>query len=352
MRKESLDFLREMISTPSPSGFEQPVQKVFAKYVKPFVDEIRRDVHGNAMALKNADAPLRVMLAGHCDEIGLMIKHISKEGFLHVAQLGGMDTNLLPGMRVTIHGKGGTVTGVIGRKPIHKMEKQEMDKSPKTHELWVDIGAKDRKDAEKVVSVGDPITFDVPLRDLRSGLVTGHGFDDKAGVFVVAETMRLLARRKTKVAVFGVSTVQEEVGLRGARTSAHGIDPHVGIAIDVEFSGDTPGDDKRQVGEVTLGKGPVICRGPNINPILGDLLENTAKKSKVPFQRLGEPRATGTDANAIQITRAGVAAALIGVPNRYMHSPAEVVSLKDMENAAKLIAEFIASLDPKTDFRP
>jgi len=352
MQKDSLEFLKALIDAPSPSGFEQPVQRVFERRVRPLSDEVRKDVHGNVIAVKNPDASLRVMLAGHCDEIGLMVKHIDDQGFLHVAMIGGVDASLLPGMRVTIHTKAGPLTGVIGKKPIHMTDKDELGKAPKIHELWVDIGAKDRKDAEKSVAVSDPITFDMPLRELRNGLATAHGFDDKAGVFVVAETMRLLAKQKTQIAVFGVSTVQEEMGLRGARTSAFGIDPHVGIAIDVGFASDSPGADKRRTGELSLGKGPGIGRGSNVNPVLRGLLLKAAKKGRIPYQTVGLPAATGTDANAIQVTRAGVAAALIDVPNRYMHTPVEVVSLNDMVNAAKLIAAFIADLDPKTDFTP
>jgi len=187
---------------------------------------------------------------------------------------------------------------------------------------------------------------------LRRGLVASRGLDDKIGVFVVAETLRLLARRKLKAAVFGVATVQEELGLRGARTSAFGIDPDAGIAIDVEFSTDFPGMEKSRVGEVSLGKGPVICRGANINPVLGERLVKTAEKHKIPYQLKAESRATGTDANAIQITRAGTAAALIGIPNRYMHTPVEVVALKDAEAAARLLAAFAAELPENIDFIP
>lgn len=352
MQKDSLEFLKALIDTPSPSGFEQPAQELYEERVRPYVDDIRKDVHGNVIAVRNADAGCRVMLAGHCDEIGLMVKHINDQGFLYVASIGGVDTNLLPGMRVTVHTTRGPVLGVIGRTPIHLLEKEDLAKAPKLHELWVDIGAKDRKDAEKVVSPGDPITFNMPLRELRNGLVTAHGFDDKAGVFVVAETLRLLAGKKLSVAVYGVSTVQEELGLRGATTSAFGVNPQVGIAVDVEFAADSPGDDKRRIGEVSLGKGPVLNRGANTNPVLGKMLIDTARRKKLPHQLAGYPRATGTDANAIQITRSGVAASLVGVPNRYMHTAVEIVSLNDLENAARLLAAFISELDPKTDFTP
>jgi len=202
--------------------------------------------------------------------------------------------------------------------------------------------------------VGDCVTVDVGFRKLRNNLVVGRGFDDRVGAFAVAETMRLLAaeKKKLKVAVFGVATTQEELGLRGARTSAYGVDPHAGIAVDVGFASDYPTIDKNVVGDIALGKGPIIAKGPNINPILGRMLVDTAKKKKIPYQMEGAPGATGTDANAMQMTRAGVATALVSVPNRYMHSPVEVVSLRDLENTSKLMAGTVLAIKASQDFTP
>jgi endoglucanase len=200
--------------------------------------------------------------------------------------------------------------------------------------------------------VGDYITIDVGLQPMLNNLVAGRGFDDRAGAFVVVETLRRIQDRRLKVAVYGVTSVQEEIGLRGARTSAYGIDPHVGIAVDVGFASDFPGADAKRTGECILGKGPTLHRGPNINPVLGRLLEETAKKRRIPYQVTAEPRATGTDANAIQVNRAGVAAALLSVPNRYMHTPVEVISLDDLDNASRLLAEFLVGMDPEQSFIP
>jgi endoglucanase len=281
-----------------------------------------------------------------------MVMHVDDKGFLYFSAVGGVDAAILSGQRVKIHAVHGPVLGVIGRKPIHLMEPDEHNKPVKIHELFIDIGAKKRKEAERHVSVGDYITIDVGLQPMLNNLVAGRGFDDRAGAFVVVETLRRIQDRRLKVAVYGVTSVQEEIGLRGARTSAYGIDPHVGIAVDVGFASDFPGADAKRTGECILGKGPTLHRGPNINPVLGRLLEETAKKRRIPYQVTAEPRATGTDANAIQVNRAGVAAALLSVPNRYMHTPVEVISLDDLDNASRLLAEFLVGMDPEQSFIP
>lgn len=352
MQKDSFDFLRQIIGIASPSGFEWGIQAVLRKRMTPFCDAVRADVHGNVIGVINPKAPVRVMISGHCDEIGLMVMHISDQGFISFAGVGGVDTAVIDGQRVKIHAAGGPVFGVIGRKPIHLLEPEERGKALKMHELWIDIGAKNRKEAAKHVSIGDYITLDVGLERMLNHLVAGRGFDDRAGAFVVVETLRRLKGRRLKVAVHGVTTVQEEIGLRGAQTSAYGIDPHVGIAVDVGFASDYPGGDPKRTGECKLGKGPALHRGPNINPVLSRLMEASARKHRIPFQVTAEPRATGTDANAMQINRAGVAAALVSIPNRYMHTAVEVISLEDLENCSRLLAEFIASMDPDQKYIP
>ncbi len=352
MNKTVEKFLADLINTPSPSGFEEPAQILVHDYMKPFCDDLSSDVHGNVIGVINPKARLRVMLAGHVDQIGLMVKHITDDGYIHFGAIGGVDESIVPTQRVILHGAKGPIPGVIGKKPIHLMSPDDRKKVAEMKTLFIDIGVSSRKEAEKLVRISDPITFVAPYQRLAGDIAVGGGFDDRVGSFVVAETLRLLADRKPKVAVFGVSTVQEELGLRGARTSAFGIDPHAGIAIDVTFATDHPGGEKTVAGEVSLGKGPVLHRGGNINAVLGELLVETAKKKKIPYQFTGEPRATGTDANAIQLNRAGVAAALLSIPNRYMHTPVEAIALTDLENAAKLLAETILTLSDKTDFRP
>lgn len=353
MRPESLSFLQSLLEAPSPSGFEQPVQQVVRSYAQQWTDEMRTDVHGNVIAAKNPDATPRVMLAGHCDQIGLMVQHITDEGFLNFSAIGGVDVALLPGARVYIHAAGGPVLGVIGRKAIHLMEPEERKKPEiKIRKLWIDIGAADKEAAQKLVEVGDPITFELGMQRLSGDLVAGAGFDDKVGAFVVIEALRLLQDRSLDCALFSVSTVQEELGLRGARTSCFGIEPHIGIAVDLTHASDYPEAEKAVTGEIKLGQGPTIARGANINPVLHRLLVETAQDNDIPYQPEPAPKATGTDANVIQISRTGVAAALISIPNRYMHTPVEVVSLGDLENAAILLAETVARVDDQIDFTP
>lgn len=354
MQKESKEFLIQLLSQCGPSGFEEKAQQVWTERTQKYADTIRRDVHGNAIAVLNEGAGLKVMLAGHCDEIGFIISHISKDGFLHVIPIGGIDPGVLPGSQVKIQSEKGWIDGIIGKKAIHLMECEERNKVVKIKDLWVDIGAKDRKDAEKVVKVGDPVSFAPNFLELRNGIFSSKGCDDKMGAFVVSEVLKHLKARRSelKVSVYSVATVQEEVGLRGASTSAYGIDPDVGIAIDVGFASDMPGIDKREVGEVSLGKGPILHAGPVINRVLGKMLVETAKKKKIPYQFTSLGRPGGTDTSAMQQTRDGVATALVGIPNRYMHTMVEACSFEDLENASELIAEVILSLTPKTSFIP
>jgi endoglucanase len=353
MRKESISFLKDLVSAPSPSGFEGPAQKVWIERTSKFADDVSVDVHGNAIAVLNRGGGPRIMLAGHNDEIGFMVKYISDDGFISFAAIGGVDIHLVPARRVVIHGAKGPVKGVVGRKAIHLLPPEaRASQKLEWHSLWIDIGAKDRKEAEKLVALGDPVTFPDGFEELLGKKVIGRGFDDKAGSFTVSEVLRLLKGKKISAEVHGVSTVQEELGLRGAKTSAYGIDPDVGLAIDVTFASDHPEMDKKQVGDISLGKGPVIARGANINPRVFERLVRSAGDNKIPVQIEPAPRATGTDANMIQLTRSGVAAGLVSIPNRYMHTPVEMISLDDLENAARLIAAYIESLAADEDFTP
>lgn len=353
MTKDSRSFLEALMAAPSPSGFEQPAQRVVRERVAAWADEVRTDVHGNVIAVKNPGGSPRVMLAGHCDQIGFMVQHITDEGYLKFAVIGGVDGPVLAGAQVVVHSAPSPVPGVIGRKPIHLMKPEERDKAKcEITEMFIDIGAKDKKQAQKMAQVGDAVTFALGMSDLGNDRVAGAGFDDKVGAFVVMEVLRLLKRRDIPCALHCVSTVQEELGLRGAATSAFGIDPQVGIAVDVTHASDYPGVDSAVCGDIKLGAGPTVARGPNINPVVGDLLLRTARERKLPHQVEPCPRGTGTDANAIQITRAGVAAGLVSIPSRYMHTPVEVVSLGDLENAAKLLAQTVAQIDEGTDFTP
>jgi tetrahedral aminopeptidase len=350
--EESFAFLKEIVDTPGPSGYEQRVQKVFRERVRPYVDDVRTDVLGNVIAVKNPEGRTRIMLAGHADEIGFIIRYISDDGFLYFGQIGGHDAIVTVGQRVNVHTQNGPILGVLGRKAIHLLEAEERNKIPNTNDLWIDIGVSSRKEAEELVQIGDCVTYAQDLQKLQGNRATARSFDNKMGCYVVAEAMRLLDGKKLSGAVFGVATVQEEIGLRGARTSAFGIDPLLGLATDVSHAMDFPGAEKKKVGDIKLGNGPIVMRGANINPKVFDLIVTTAKELEIPIQIEAAAGGTGTDANAMQISRAGMATGLISVPLRYMHTPCEVMSLDDIENAAKLMAGFCERVTPAMDWTP
>lgn len=353
MKQDSKEFLHSLLTTASPTGFEQKIQSLVEKHMRNAADDISMDLHGNLIVSINPKAKRRVMLAGHCDQIALMVKHISKEGYLFVSPLGGIDVGVLPGAVVTVHGKKGPINGVIGRKPIHAQSGEERDKMKLDIEkIWVDIGAKNQKEAEKTVELGDAVTFRLGVTDLANDLFAAPGCDNRVGLFVAMEALKLASKLKLDVGLYSVSTVQEEVGLRGARTAAYAVDPEVGIAIDVTFSSDNPGNENAKAIPCKLGAGPTISKGPNTNPVVGKLLLQAAKKAKVPHQIEPTSRLLGNDANAMQVSKQGVATGSIGIPNRYMHTQVEVCSYRDLEGAARLLAQFVRDIGPKTDFRP
>jgi len=354
MQKKDLQFLKELIEAPSPSGYEQPAARLFRERMTGVADAVETNVMGSVHALlKGRDkAGVSVMLAGHIDEIGLMVNYITSDGFIAFAAIGGVDAAILPGMRVHVHTTGGPILGVMGRKPIHLIEDDERKNVTKLDKLFIDVGMK-VEEVKKRVRVGDPVTFGVGLEEFGDGLAVSRAFDDKMGAWIAA---RVLEEAKKAGGAPGdlvaAATVQEEVGLRGGVTSAYGVDPVLGMAIEVCHATDYPDIDKRKHGEFELGGGPVIARGPNINPVVFELLVKAAEKSKVPFQIGAEPRGTGTDANAIQLSRGGKAAALVSIPLRYMHTPTEVLALKDLDAAVKMLTRFVMDLKPGTDFTP
>ncbi len=357
MHDQSHAFLKQLLETPSPSGFERPIQDVVRAWARPFADEVRTDRHGNVLAVRHPPVgtpgePLRVMLAGHCDQIALMVQHIDDNGYLYVQPIGGWDMQILLGQNLTVWARGGPIHGVLSRRAPHLLTGEERNKVPNWTDVWIDVGARDRKDGEELVTPGDPVTFTLGYRPLRNGLASSPAMDDKVGLWVVMEALRLLHGRPLRASIYCVSTVQEEIGLRGATTSAYGINPQVGIAVDVCHATDTPGNDKKTLGDTRLGAGPVLFRGPNINPRVLERLQESARAREIAVQVRGVPRATGTDANAMQLSRDGVATGLIGIPNRYMHSPVEVVHLDDLDRAAQLLAEFCLSVRPEDDWTP
>jgi putative aminopeptidase FrvX len=348
----AIDFLKTIMETPSPSGYESPLQQVVRDYVADFADEVTTDVHGNVIVVKNPGAATRVMFAGHCDQIGLIVQHIDDEGFIYIQPIGGWDPMILIGQRMTVWTDDGPVFGVIAKKPIHLMTEEDRKKVPKIKDLWLDIGAAEKEEAEKLVRIGDAVTVELRFNQMPNNRICSPATDDKAGLWVVIEALRRADKKKLNCGLYSVSTVQEEIGLRGAKTSCFGVDPQVGIAVDVTFSTDCPTIEKKEEGDVSLGKGPVIHRGPNMNHEVVRRLIESAGDDELAYQLAASARATGTDANAMQISRAGVAAGLVSVPNRYMHSPVEMVSLDDMDKAADLLARFAEGVGPDAVFTP
>jgi endoglucanase len=297
---------------------------------------------------------MKIMLAGHMDEIGFIVHHISEEGLLHFSTIGGHDSVIPVGQMVWVHGKQ-RVAGAIGRKAIHLLNEDERKKKPAIQDLWIDIGATSRAEAETVVGIGNAATYQYEFQTLLGDRAVARGFDNKAGLFIVAETLRLLREKgglPDGVGVYAVGTVQEEIGSRGARTSAFNISAQTGLAVDMEHAIDYPGVSKAQHGQLDLGKGPSISRGANTNPVVFDLMRRAAVEESIPYQVQVTPGTSPTDANAMQINGAGMATGLLGVPLRYMHTPCEVVSLEDVENCARLMAAYCRRVTPDTSFVP
>jgi len=340
-------FLTELLHARSPSGFETEAQAVWDRHVKPAADEYRNDALGNRLATLNPGGDPVLMLAGHIDELGLMITFVNKDGFLYFETIGGHDRTVISGRRVIIQTAGGTVKGVTGKRAIHLMDEADRKKVPEIHEIWIDIGAKTKKEALSRVAMGDVATYDHEFDLIHGSIGVARAFDDKAGAYIVGETLIRLAKQRKKLAakIVAVATTQEEIGVRGATTSGYIADPHIAVAVDVGHATDHPDCDQRKYGETKLGGGPIICRGPNINPKIYDRLVAAAKKLKIPYQLEGAPRPTGTDARAIQVGRGGVATGLISIPLRYMHTPSEVVDLADVERCVQLLVEFAKGLE-------
>lgn len=350
--KQAQKFLQKLVEAHGTSGYEQNVQRLFREYVEPLSASVTTDVMGSVVAALNPQGSPRLLLDGHADEIGFLVRYIDDKGFLYVARVGGWDPEIVVGQRVLVHTASGPVPGVFGKKAAHLIEEDEKKKKSDLDKMWIDIGAASGDEARELVAVGDFVTMNATYVALRNGRAAAKSFDNRVGIFVVAETLRRLQGRRLAAAVYGVSAVQEEIGLRGARTAAYGIDPVVGIAVDVCHTADYPDSDRRKVGDLALGRGPVLCRGPNINPRVFERLVEVARDQGLPYQVEAAGGGTGTDANAIQLTRSGVATGLVSIPLRYMHSPCEVLALEDVENTSKLLAAFAESLTPEDRWAP
>ena len=349
------DFLARLLDARAPSGYETPAAAVWREEAGRFADRVWGDVQGNAFAeIVGTGGPI-VMLAGHLDEIGLIVNYIDEQGFLWVKTIGGWDPHVLVGQRVDVLARGGPVLGVIGRRAIHLLEREEREKAVKVKDLWIDIGAGSGDEAKERVGIGDAAVIRSDTVELGADMVAARSIDDRIGALVALEALRRAGEMGCSARVVAVGTTQEEISYRsggGASTSSFDVAPDAAIAIDVTHASDHPQVDPKEHGEVKLGQGPVLARGAAINDAVLEGLVSAAEAKEIPYQVQAIPSSTGTDADNIYTTRAGVAAAVVSIPNRYMHSPNQLVDVRDVEKAAELIAAWTASLSPDSSFLP
>ena len=347
----SVAFLKRLLDTPGPSGFESDAARVWRDEARTFA-EVRGDVHGNSMATVNAGGAPVIMLAGHIDEIGLIVTHIDDEGYVHFAGIGGWDPQVLVAQRVRLLGRDGDVLGVIGKKPIHLMRNEDREKASKVTDLWIDIGATSRAEAEARLNVGDAGVIDSRTLEFPGNRIVSRSIDDRIGAFVVLEALRRYAAQPGAARLVAVATTQEEIAWHGggALVSATNVNAQMAIVVDVTFATDHPGVEKKELGDHKLGSGPVLTRGSIISPVVFRLLRDAAESAKIAFTVQAAARDTSTDADAIHIAREGIATGLVSVPNRYMHSPNEMVSLEDVDRTAELIASACRNVVAGTDF--
>ena len=347
-----ISFLERLLDAPGPSGFEARAARVWRREAEVFA-ESWADVVGNSYAALRPDARPLVLLAGHIDEIGLQVTHADKSGLLYFGGIGGWDPQVLVGQRVRVLGARGDVPGVIGRKAIHLIEPKERDKAVKVKKLWIDVGAGSREELKELgLRVGDPAVLDAGMVMLAGDRVASRAIDNRVGSFIVLEALRLVAEGEGRAGVVAVATAQEEIGYSGggARASAFGLSPDVALVVDVTHATDVPEVEKSEVGEHSLGGGPVLTRGSATHPVVFELLAELADDREIPYSIQAAPLRTGTDADAIHLARGGVPTGLVSVPNRYMHSPSEMVAVSDLIHTAELLAAFVERLDEGVDF--
>lgn len=347
MKQASNDFLFELLSTPSPSGFEENAAKVWENYVAPFSYKVEKGCYGNTVAYPDGfGQPVgpKIVLFGHIDEIGLMVNYINDDGFIYVAMIGGVDRANLIGRPVTIHTDNGPVRGVIARKAAHLLEEDDYDTIPKLSKLPIDIGAISGEQVKELVSVGDPVTVDAEPQMLLNNRIISRGLDDKVGAWVVAEVLKEIASLRKQPNVIGVASVQEELGFHGASMFASSANPpDMAIAIDVMHASDIPDSEKETNGDIKLGKGPIISLGGPISKTISRELRNLAEDNGIEYQLDIRPGSTGTDADGIFLKHGGIPTAVVSIPNRYMHSPVEMVQIEDLDGAVNLITKWCVS---------
>jgi putative aminopeptidase FrvX len=354
MDSTSLAFLKMLLDTPAPSSFEMLGGRAWRAEAERFADKVHADVSGNSFASLAGGTRPRIMLAGHIDEIGVMVTHVDDDGYLSFDTIGGWDHQVFVGQRVRLLTRGGLIDGVIGKKAIHLMDKEDREKISKAEDLWIDIGAANRTEAAARIRVGDAGVLASTVLEFPNGRLVSRSLDNRVGAFVVLEALRRLAGRRPTASVTAAATTREEISYTGggARTGAISLEAEVAIVVDVTHATDYPGVEKRKHGEYRLGSGPVLTRGASINPVVFDLLVATAEEEKIPFALEAAARATSTDADTIFAAHRGVATALVSVPLRYMHSPNEMVMLEDLDRTADLLAGFCRRVGETTDFVP
>lgn len=343
------EFLLELLHTPSPSGMEMEIQKKWIQYVNTFADKVITDNAGNAIGVLNPEAPFKVLLAGHCDEIALVINRIDDNGFLHFDKVGGINPKAAVGMKVTVLGYNGTITGVIG---VNAQHHGGLKNDFGLEDLFIDCGFKSKQEAEERVQIGDLCVYKTEPEILMDRYISARGLDNRTGAFIVAEVLRRLAKENVQVGVYAASTVNEETNMGGAYFAASGIEPTMAIACDVTFATDYPGVNKNKHGDVRLEKGPVLAKGAPINIKMNQLLEKAASERNIGLQYELTPRRTGTDADKMRLTGKGVPVALVSLPLRYMHSPVETASFQDMEKEIDLLVTMIKNLTGDESLNP
>ena len=354
MRPEAIAFLKQLLDEPGPSAFERAPARRWRAEAERFAT-VDVDVSGNSWASLPGGDSHHLVLAGHMDEIGVMVSHVDEEGFVSFDTIGGWDSQVFVGQRVVLLGRHAPVPGVIGKKAIHLMEREEREKVSKVEELWIDIGARDRAEALGRIRIGDPGVLASSVVEFPNGRLVSRSIDNRIGSFVVLEALRLLADGPPAAArVTAVATSREEISSNGggARPLAVRLDPTVAIVVDVTHATDTPGMDKRRHGDYRLGGGPVLARGAAVNDRVFELLESVAEAEGIPYSIEASGRDTRTDAEGIFNAARGIATGLVSIPNRYMHSPNEMVDLEDLERTARLLAAFARRLDGGVDFVP
>lgn len=353
MRDRSLEFLRSLLNTPSPPGHEARGQRVWLDYVTEFADETYSDAYGNCVAVLNKGGSPRLMLAGHADEIALVVSYIDDDGFLYVRRIGGVDPVVSKAQRVQVHTENGPVLGVIGNVAPHLTKTDNEKKLPRIEDLFVDIGAGSRKEAQKLVRIGNPITLVDTFEVLRGDLAIARAFDNRIGTFAVAEALRLLneGQRGLKPEVCAVSNIMEETGLFGARQIAYSLKPDIALVVDVTHATDYPTVSRQAHGDIRIGRGPALTHGGANHPEVVRRLEKVASELGIELQHEAQSATSGTDTDVIFWTRGGIPSGLISLPNRYMHSPVELVSLKDLKQIPELMAAFARSLKKGEEFK-